>query len=98
MVRWISSTAGFQFLVSESAYVVAWAHSQCSHDLEPIFLEVFSPLALLLKDTDGSWRTHCLQHRGYQKESPLLGPRPNIQVQDPRHSFCGLQVKAARKS
>ncbi|KAJ1141817.1 hypothetical protein NDU88_008145 [Pleurodeles waltl] len=71
---------------------------------EPIFVEVFSPfrdffpLALLLRDTACSWRTHCLQHRGYQKELPLLGPRPNIQEQDPRHSLCGLHGKAAHKS
>ncbi|KAJ1142196.1 hypothetical protein NDU88_008523 [Pleurodeles waltl] len=60
--------------------------------------EFFFPLALLLRDTACSWRTHCLQHRGYQKESSLLGPRPNIPEQDPRHSLCGLQGEAARKS
>ncbi|KAJ1124915.1 hypothetical protein NDU88_003362, partial [Pleurodeles waltl] len=71
---------------------------------ERIFVEVFSPfwcffpLALLLRDTACSWHTHCLQHRGYQKELRLLGPRPNIQEQDPRHSLCGLQGKAALQS
>ncbi|KAJ1083466.1 hypothetical protein NDU88_003625 [Pleurodeles waltl] len=60
-------------------------------------VRVFFPLALLLRGTACSWCTHCLQYRGYQKESPLLGPRPNLQEQDPRHSLCGLQGKAAHK-
>ncbi|KAJ1194787.1 hypothetical protein NDU88_004073, partial [Pleurodeles waltl] len=57
-------------------------------------IRFFFPLALHLKDTNCPWRSYRLQHHGYQKESHLPGPRQNIQEQEPRHSFSGLQAQA----